>query len=189
MADLVEVAESIETSEVRGLVCGPNWRERLVGQTLGGMVPYEAFEADLMRSLDGTGWCALPAAAALAVSVKLRGATLLRSNFPDIAPDPNETTDNAVGAAITYVESGRILQPDSKGGPRFEVHVRYHEWVRETGIAELKEICREASNDTWKGRERACPSCATRFTSVQNLGQCPKCRHIFYASDPLYERS
>lgn len=32
--------------------------------------------------------------------------------------------------------------------------------------------------------ERTCPKCGTIFASVQDLGQCPKCRHAFHASGP-----
>jgi hypothetical protein len=36
----------------------------------------------------------------------------------------------------------------------------------------------------WAGRERACPHCGTRFTSVQDLGACPSCKKTFRASRP-----
>lgn len=37
--------------------------------------------------------------------------------------------------------------------------------------------------EAWSDRERTCPECRTRFTSVQDKGSCPKCKHVFYASD------
>ncbi|NIP28834.1 MAG: hypothetical protein GWN67_29055 [Phycisphaerae bacterium] len=36
----------------------------------------------------------------------------------------------------------------------------------------------------WKGKERECPKCKTVFTSVQNIGGCPKCGFVFFASHP-----
>lgn len=37
-------------------------------------------------------------------------------------------------------------------------------------------------DEQWGGRERACAKCQTRFTSVQDKGGCPNCKHVFYAS-------
>lgn len=36
--------------------------------------------------------------------------------------------------------------------------------------------------EEWADKERACPECDTKFTSIQNKGVCPKCQHKFYAS-------
>ena len=41
---------------------------------------------------------------------------------------------------------------------------------------------RPGENEIWAGRERPCPKCQTMFTSVQDRGTCPNCRHVFYAS-------
>ncbi len=43
---------------------------------------------------------------------------------------------------------------------------------------------REDAERRWAGKERECPKCKTRFTSVQNKGVCPECQYVFYASCP-----
>jgi hypothetical protein len=36
----------------------------------------------------------------------------------------------------------------------------------------------------WSGKLRKCPKCQATFKSVGDRGQCPPCRHLFYASHP-----
>jgi len=36
----------------------------------------------------------------------------------------------------------------------------------------------------WPGKPRACPRCGSEFVSNFNRGQCPKCGHLFFASNP-----
>jgi hypothetical protein len=39
--------------------------------------------------------------------------------------------------------------------------------------------------EQWSGKERVCPKCQTIFTSVQDKGGCPKCHHVFFASEVM----
>lgn len=36
----------------------------------------------------------------------------------------------------------------------------------------------------WNRKERPCPWCGTRFVTAVNLGKCPRCGNVFFASDP-----
>ena len=40
------------------------------------------------------------------------------------------------------------------------------------------------ANRVWRGRPRQCPKCSDTFKSIQDRGQCPKCRFDFHASHP-----
>jgi hypothetical protein len=42
---------------------------------------------------------------------------------------------------------------------------------------------RTGDDQRWRGRERVCPKCQTPFTSIQDKGSCPECKHLFYASE------
>ncbi|MCH1571773.1 MAG: hypothetical protein L7S64_10560 [Longimicrobiales bacterium] len=45
-------------------------------------------------------------------------------------------------------------------------------------------MAREAARKrSFAGEERNCPECGTRFRSVQDMGSCPSCHHVFRASD------
>jgi rubrerythrin len=71
------------------------------------------------------------------------------------------------------------------------------EWIAAAEMAESTNLCDEltardkrqrdaqdVAEREWSGKSRACPNCQTGFTSVQNKGQCPNCRHMFHASHP-----
>ena len=42
-----------------------------------------------------------------------------------------------------------------------------------------------SSDKDWSGQERTCPKCGASFTSIQDKGACPDCRHVFYASEAM----
>jgi len=43
----------------------------------------------------------------------------------------------------------------------------------------------EVDDAKWVGKERECPKCNSRFSSIEDRGQCPNCSYIFYASHPV----
>ena len=43
----------------------------------------------------------------------------------------------------------------------------------------------DAAEQEWANAQRNCPHCHEAFKSVKNLGRCPKCGYMFYASHPL----
>lgn len=72
-----------------------------------------------------------------------------------------------------------------------ESTIRNQEWQEAVAIAESESFFeklidhRKAIAETereWAGKSRCCPNCNSEFRSVQDLGQCRKCGHIFYAS-------
>ena len=56
------------------------------------------------------------------------------------------------------------------------------EVVTERPLAEHPWERAKEEERRWAGKERSCPKCGTKFSSVQNLGVCPGCRHQFRAS-------
>lgn len=44
---------------------------------------------------------------------------------------------------------------------------------------------RPGEDEQWSGKGRTCPNCETTFTSVQDKGGCPNCRHVFFASEVM----
>ena len=59
---------------------------------------------------------------------------------------------------------------------------KLHQRIREEQLERRRAI--EHAEKKWSGAERPCPKCGHIFVSVQDRGQCPKCRFIFYASHP-----
>ena len=53
-----------------------------------------------------------------------------------------------------------------------------------TACDKRQRDAQHAAEREWSGKARSCPKCQTEFRSVQNKGQCPNCRHMFYASHP-----
>jgi len=185
---LVKLARESQPSEITDLVCGRNWRYRLVGQSLGAMVKYEAYQSDLLRSLaQPQGWSVFAATAALAVALRQERVQLVEADFAGCnRGDWDGEVGRAIDAAREYIKTGQVSEPRSRGGPEFKVHVAYHEWLWSVDLDELAEISREHSEARWRGQERACPLCSVRFVSVSNFGQCRSCGTQFYASAPRF---
>jgi hypothetical protein len=70
-------------------------------------------------------------------------------------------------------------------------------WIEAVRIAETTALLERIQNEEqqlrqathhaerqWGGKERECPKCHTTFKSVQDLGQCPQCAFMFFASHP-----
>src|SRR5262249_1612042 len=73
---------------------------------------------------------------------------------------------------------------DEFRGPE-EIEVLVRERKREREEAERRRVeAIKALEREWFRKERPCPGCGTRFTSLRNRGRCPTCRHVFLASHP-----
>jgi ribosomal protein S27AE len=82
----------------------------------------------------------------------------------------------------------KVMEPSEDTYNLYAPILRHHlcKDCNEVGnaLAEIQKEKIELTNKIWANKERGCPKCGNKHTSVKDRGQCNKCFYTYYASHP-----